>query len=136
MDDQQKADLERVIGKDDGDMNDQAMLLEGLLQALMKVQSMFSFHHNQTSIDGMIADKAHGKRAKHLETLLGVLRAAEIEALKALQQIETWKVILLETLDMRQRHCSMCKKLYVRKDQSTASDISEKGRGSVSDKLV
>ena len=129
MDDQQKADLERIIGKDDGDMNDQAMLLEGLLQALMKVQSMFSFHHNQTSIDGMIADKAHGKRAKHLETLLGVLRAAEIEALKALQQIETWKVILLETLDMRQRHCSMCKKLYVRRIRAHLAISRRRGEG-------
>ena len=136
MDNQLKAGLESIIGKDDGDMNDLAVLLEGLLPALSRIQWIFAFHRNQTTMDAMITDTAHEKRGKDLEILLDNMRAAQIEVLEAFDRIEAWKVMLLETLDMRQRHCSMCKKLYVRKDQSTSSDISEKGRGSVSDKLV
>lgn len=136
MDNQLKAGLESIIGKDDGDMNDLAVLLEGLLPALSRIQWIFAFHRNQTTMDAMITDTAHEKRGKDLEILLDNMRAAQIKVLDAFDRIEAWKVMLLETLDMRQRHCSMCKKLYVRKDQSTSSDISEKGRGSVSDKLV
>ena len=119
MDNQLKAGLESIIGKDDGDMNDLAVLLEGLLPALSRIQWIFAFHRNQTTMDAMITDTAHEKRGKDLEILLDNMRAAQIKVLDAFDRIEAWKVMLLETLDMRQRHCSMC---YVRRDQSTSSD--------------
>ena len=129
MDNQLKAGLESIIGKDDGDMNDLAVLLEGLLPALSRIQWIFAFHRNQTTMDAMITDTAHEKRGKDLEILLDDMRAAQIEVLDAFDRIEAWKVMLLETLDMRQRHCSMCKKLYVRRIRAHLAISRRRGEG-------
>jgi hypothetical protein len=91
MNNQQKAELERIFGKDYDGMKDPAMWLQGACQAISRLRSELTSHRYWIKFDARISGKSCKKRLEYLETVRIDLRAVQIEALEALKRIEVWK---------------------------------------------